>query len=229
MPGSARVLAGLAVLCSAPAMGWGVLTLGTAGGIGFLVLAGVLLLAVPLSCRDARSFRTLCPAIGWSLFVLSLWCSLLGTFTLTPATLVLVAAGRQARPRRRADRPHRVPLPFGVLLTTATCCLTGWLLVQGLRDAEPAPQRPDGFAATLREDSPLLGPGPRPPALRYDGSGLGHGATTVVLKDRRDRPGRVLTVRHLEGTPDETRALQELIAALPGVQDVEPCHWNRDC
>ncbi|QKW23403.1 hypothetical protein HUT16_33815 [Kitasatospora sp. NA04385] len=228
VPGAARVLARLAVLCSAPAVGWGVLTFGAANGVGFLVLVCVLLIAVPLFLRDAGTFRTLCLTIGWLVFGLSLWGAILGMFTLTPAALVLVAAGGRARPGRRSDRSRLVPLAIGVLVTVATCCLTGWFLLDEWGDRASAPQ-PDAFTATVREDSPLLRTDPEPPALRYDGSGLGHGATVVVLDEPSGRPGRVLTVYYRFATPAETEALRGLIAALPGVRDVRPCHWNLDC
>ncbi|MFC8720795.1 hypothetical protein [Kitasatospora sp. NPDC057198] len=222
------MLAGLAALGTAPAVGLGVLTLGTAGGIGFLLLALALVLALPLFVRDAESFRTLAQAVGWFVFALSLWCAMLGAFTLTPAALVLVAAGRQARPRRGSGRPRRAPLLFGVLVMAVTCGLTGWFLVGEWWGGKSFP-RPDAFVATVREDSPLLRTDPELPVLRYDGSGLGHGVTIVVLGERPGRPGRVLTVYYRSATPAETEALRARLAALPGVQDVAPCHWNLDC
>ncbi|MEV7188240.1 hypothetical protein [Kitasatospora sp. NPDC093102] len=216
VPRTARVLAVLAMLCTAPALAW------AAGGdksfIGDPLVFGSLVTTAPLFTRDADTFRTACRLTGWGVLAFSALGFLSGLFLLTPAGIVFLAAGSRSRPE-----PRRLPLLVGGLVTAATLGFAGWMI--GEIWIAPYFQEPDAFLATIQEGSPLLSVGQRPAGILSDGSGLGHGATDVGLKESDGIPGARLVVVFDPHTPAADLAvLRQRIADLPGVRDVRLCN-----
>ncbi|MGW3181683.1 hypothetical protein ACWDD9_20650 [Kitasatospora sp. NPDC001119] len=215
VPRAARVLVVLAMLCTAPALVWAAASGGT-----FLdgpLMLGSLVTPVPLLARSADNFRAACRVTGWGVLALSAVGFLFGLFVLAPVGIVLLAAASRSCPGSR-----RLPLLVGTLVPVVTLGLAGWVF--GPLLIGPYFREPDAFLATVREGSSLLGPS-LPAELLVDGSGLGHGATSVSVGQTGGVPGGTLTVVFAPRTPAADLAvLRQRIAGLPGVGDVRLCN-----
>ncbi|GAA1406769.1 hypothetical protein GCM10009639_54950 [Kitasatospora putterlickiae] len=211
VPRAGRVLAVAATLCGAPAVLWVVLVGGSLID-GPLVL-GSLGAAAPLLARDATAFRTACLVFGWGLLAVSVLGALIGLFVLAPAGVVLLTAASRARPE-----PRCLPLLLGTLVATATLGFAGWRF--GTTSIAPYFQEPDAFVATVQKDSPLLRTGPHPELL-WDGSGLGHGATLVSMRETDSV--RLVVVFDTRTSDADLAVLRRLLADLPGVATVRLC------
>ncbi|PJN29401.1 hypothetical protein CG736_02320 [Kitasatospora sp. CB02891] len=204
----------LATLCAAPGVLWVVLVGGS--GIDFGLVLGALAAAAPLLARDVATFRTACLTMSCAVLGIAVLGFLFGLFVLLPAGLVLLTAASRARPE-----PRPGPLALGVLVSTVTLGLAGWLI--GEAWVAPLFRGPDAYLATVQEGSPLLPTG-HTHAISYDAQDLGHGATHVFLLETGGVPGAGLTVVFDPRTSAADRAeLRRTIAELPGVTNVRLC------
>ncbi|MER7708642.1 hypothetical protein ABTX81_37905 [Kitasatospora sp. NPDC097605] len=218
VPRGARVLAVLAVLCAAPAVFW-VVDVGGSVIDGGLVV-GALVAAAPLLARKAADFQVYCLVAGWALLAFSTLGFFTGLFVLAPAGVVLLAAGRRARPGS-----HRLAALAGGTVSAVTLGLAGWAI--GQIWISPYFQDPDAYLATVREDSPLLSATYSvPTALQGAGDNpvLGHSVSDLSPSGNGGMPAARLVVVFDPRAPAAALAdLRQKIADLPGIEDVRLC------